>query len=265
MSKLSKQILLFSITICSIFLLSNPVVATNTQLNKQIKTVQNCSNWVELEQFLFDNYNITVDKTVTYLNFQNVREVVSGITYTIDTVPELKGIITELNTYYFPKSDLGCSYDGVIYFNPIYYNKTNPRIYQEITKGIKQKYRFKNCNCFAVGVHEAAHFIPKLLLLQDDNVPKYQIQSKWTRSEKTAEIFTDIYKQYKGNKGKKSLYILRKNVSKYSLNNYSECFSECFADYVINQDEASELSVMLYEYLQDMGVVNEGDNNEENN
>lgn len=196
-----------------------------------------------LEKWLKSNYNVNMDKSVTVLDFESIKEGVQGIDIVLKEFPQAKGSFVKLST---KKSGIMCAnYSGEINFNPVYYADRKKAVYASQSTGFHPK----GNNVVSSASHEAGHILEKALIDKNGSSPFGLIA--WSDCTYAKAVVSDACKAAKKTaegKGKRNAQ-LKGEISGYAKTNDSECLAEAVADYTLNGANAATLSKEIWKIL----------------
>lgn len=207
--------------------------------------MQECKNFDELETEL-SAYGISMTNRVKQLHFATVKEVIGGVTMTIDMFPQLKGYITKFDVWHNNNWLVSAAYDGVIYFSLNRFNKIMPIKLKKINKCMNGKWHHPvNMGFAGLGAHECGHMLIKAYINK-----RYPDKSEdfreliWRNSNASKDILKEIAK-----KNNVKIYNLQKKMCSYANTNDSECIAECICDFMTNGYRAAELSQLVVKFF----------------
>ena len=234
----------------------------NASNNGGVRSVKEANNFAELEQYMNDNYNISITDDVKKLNFNAVKTSLQGVEDMMNDYPELKDSITTIKT---SKTGVMSCGGASINFNPKYYSGADADVrLNEMAKGQSNaKWWPANASSQSLGVHETAHAL--VWQMTKSHVDKmYSHLSPDARERMTRMLWNDgtVAKQIvdtankrakKADYGKgKSVRALAESTSGYA-NHYNkagarahEIIAESFADVRTNGNSAAEYSKEVY-------------------
>lgn len=216
-----------------------------------IKTVANVKDYNELSDYLLKNYNIKLEKSVTSLDFDVVKESIEGVDLIINQFPELKTSLKYIKTS--SSGVMSCSGD-TINFNPKYYD--NPNVIRDSCLRYSDSgWWVKNASPKSLGSHETAHGIEWLLIELNETdygdglsiISRYNRREAWSKCTEAKKIVSEACKNIKKTpfgKGKINRE-LKQAISEYANTNPSETLAEAFADVTANGDNANPLSLEI--------------------
>lgn len=209
----------------------------------------------EMQQYMKQNYNIEILGSVSTLDFQSVKEGVSGIEYIIQEFPQAKSSFKTIGT---ENIGLMCSgYNGDISFNPEYYQtREGALIAHGIGEGIMPSGTHpKGNNCFGTGCHEAGHILEKALADKANGGECILSEINWRNSVFAEEVVSNACKEAKklpecGGMTNKQL---KDNISAYAgfESKYSEAetLAEAICDFALHKEMAQPLSKEIWKIL----------------
>lgn len=216
-----------------------------------IKTVANVKDYNELSDYLLKNYNIKLEKSVTSLDFDVVKESIEGVDLIINQFPELKTSLKYIKTS--SSGVMSCSGD-TINFNPKYYD--NPNVIRDACLRCSDSgWWVKNASPKSIGSHETAHGIEWLLIELNETdygdglsiISRYNRREAWSKCTEAKKIVSEACKNIKKTPyGKDKIFRdLKQAISEYANTNPSETLAEAFADVTANGDNANPLSLEI--------------------
>lgn len=220
--------------------------ASKQSANPPYKTpekVLSCADFRELSDLFYQKYNISIDSSVKVLDFDSVKEGLSGVAKVLDEFPQAQQSLNRIST---KKSGIMCAeYSGTINFNPYYYNTRATAV---SASSSSSGFHPKGNNVISTGAHEAGHILEKALI--DKSGATIGI-IQWTDCTYAKALVKDACKAAKKlpeGKGKLNSQ-LKNEISGYAKTDDSECVAEAVADYVLNGQNASILSKEIWKIL----------------
>lgn len=200
----------------------------------------NISDYNELENYFQKEYNINIDDSIKKLNFEDVKNTLSGAESAFREFPELANNITVI------KADKGgvMSCTGKeINFNPQYY--TSQGTVEKLCKQYEGDWWVRNASLDSIAYHECAHAVEQLMI-DANSAYTYPFERTiaWNKCTEAKSIVSEACKNIKKTpygKGKKNAELIS-NISRYAADNASETMAEAFADIYANGENAQELS-----------------------
>ena len=197
------------------------------------------------------NYNIKLEKSVTSLDFDVVKESIEGVDLIINQFPELKTSLKYIKTS--SSGVMSCSGD-TINFNPKYYD--NPNVIRDACLRCSDSgWWVKNASPKSIGSHETAHGIEWLLIELNETdygdglsiISRYNRREAWSKCTEAKKIVSEACKNIKKTPyGKDKIFReLKQAISEYANTNPSETLAEAFADVTANGDNANPLSLEI--------------------
>lgn len=217
--------------------------------------VSEMQTFEEMQQYMKQNYNIEILGSVSTLDFQSVKEGVSGIEHIIQEFPQAKSSFKTIGT---ENIGLMCSgYNGDISFNPGYYQTREGAL---IAHGIGEDImpsgtHPKGNNCFGTGCHEAGHILEKALADKANGGECILSETNWRNSVFAEEVVSNACKEAKklpecGGMTNKQL---KDNISAYAgfESKYSEAetLAEAICDFALHKEMAQPLSKEIWKIL----------------
>lgn len=236
--------------------LDDTIKTTETDADaKQFSLAEETRNFDDLKEYMKQTYGIEIDDSVGKLDFQSVREGVSGVEYVIEQFPQAKDSFKTIGT---KKQGLMCAgYDGDINFNPGYYQTRRSALLNHgIGDGITQSNLHpKGNNCFGSGCHEAGHILEKALIDKINGGESLLGRLQWNDMSITKAIISDACKVVKKLSECKGMTIgaLKNQISRYageaSKYSASETLAEAVCDVSLNGEDAAPLSKAIWDIL----------------
>ena len=211
-----------------------------------IKSVNDCDDFEALAGYLADKYDMVVEDSVQLLNFESVKESVSGVEHIIIEFPQARSSFKRIGTD--ESGIMSAGYDGDICFNPDYYKDRQ----SVLAAHSPTKFHPPGNNPFGSGCHEAGHILEKALIDKTlgEGTPLANIS--WRDSTFAKAIVSDACKQAKKHpegKGKRKSQLME-GISGYARKGGdSECLAEAVCDFAINGEKAAILSRIIWELL----------------
>lgn len=210
----------------------------------KFKSVADVSDFEELHQYMRENYNIDMDNSVTGLDFNAVRDSLTGVESVILEYPEVGYLLKTIET---SNSGVMSCTGSTISFNKEYYN-IGTDLADKCYTASQMGAWIKNCSPKTIGAHEAGHGV-EWLLIQSNTAYKYDFERTiaWNKCSEAKSIVNEAIKNIKKTeygKGKKKADLI-KEISQYALDSDSEAFAEAFHDVYANDKEANPLSLEI--------------------
>ena len=219
----------------------------NGIINNNPNTLIQCQKFDELEKYLSNKYNITLDQTVKSLNFEACKEALKGVESVISEFPVLGQYIEKINTS--TSGVMSCDGKSVT-FNPFYFggNDSLSKLQTICQQQTSTGHWVNNSSVSSIGVHEAGHGLEWIL---DDSNPlhifDFQKTNAWNDCTEAKAIVNQAIKNVKSTpygKGKNK-YDLQTSISGYAAKTNSETMAEAFADVFANGTNANPLSIEI--------------------
>ncbi len=214
------------------------------KIKNDILSVEDVQDFAGLSDYMQRKYGITIDKSVESLDFESIKEGTLGIEKVMNEFPQAGNSFKKIST---SKNGVMCAgYDGTINFNPSYYADRKKAVFASQSTGFHPK----GNNVISTGSHEAGHILEKALI---DKNTGGDIMGKiaWRDCTYAKAVVSDACKAAKktpAGKGKRNRELIG-DISGYAKTNSSETVAEAVADYIINGENASILSRMIWEIL----------------
>ena len=182
----------------------------------------------ELSEYISQVYNGTINEDVRKLNIRQVSQTLTEFEKILDDFPYAANVFKGINT-----AEMGMA--AVI---PTGELVLNPKWYQSLNKKL-----------IGTGYHEAGHLLELALIKKNNpNAHEDRIFSLWHEGSCAQEI---VKKAYQRISTQKELGELRKDISAYSMKDYSETLAEAVRDYYTNDYGASLLSIQIIKVLRE--------------
>lgn len=214
-------------------------------VSKIVKSAKDAKSFLELKQYCKEKFDITIDDSVEKLDFDSVKQPISGIESVIAEFPDVKDKFNSLITS--SSGVMSCRLDGHITYNPNYFKIGND-MGDIIQRQIVSKWWPNNSSLASIGCHETAHALESVLI---DLSPAYSYEwqkiEAWNKCTEAKNIVSQACKNIKKTeygKGKKNAELIH-SVSGYASKNASETMAEAFADVFANGDKANPLSLEI--------------------
>lgn len=222
-------------------------------------TIQSCSDFTQLSDYLQKNYGIQMHPSVSKLSLDVVKRPLMGYEDMVQDFPELGQSVQTVMTS--NRGVMSCAGDKIS-FNPAYFSDLQK------LEGLCQQYGggwwVANVSPESIGVHESAHAVEWILCqMNPSNVYDWQKIMAYNQCAEAKGIVSRACKNIKKTpfgKGKKNDE-LKQGISRYALDNPSETLAEAFADVYANgknahplSTEIRKLTVERYKHLKGGGV-----------
>lgn len=220
------------------------------------RTVADCEDFYELGKYMNDHYGVSVDSSVSKLDFDAVHQGVQGIEQVMNEFPQAKSTLKSISTD--KTGVMAASYDGTITFNPSYYIDASKLKKAGMIRGNTTGFHPKNNDLLTTGSHEMGHLLERTLIEKSMHSGKYTFGGiEWNKCTEAKRVISEASKNAKKlPEGKNPStgkayrnFELTAQVSEYAMKNSSECLAECVADYVANGENASILSKEVWKIL----------------
>lgn len=229
------------------------LLASNPMYNKQKKSnkhqiaieisgksdILTLGSYADLENYLTNEYGISVPMAVKQLDFIAVKESTAGVDYILKEFPQAHDMFTRL--YCEDSGVMSTDFRGGISFNPKYYGS-----YSEVVLQSGNIFTDMTTAVFSNGSHEAGHILEVALIRMNGGTA-----TDWDNCTFAQKVVSEALKNAKkhpGGKGKKASQLIDE-VSDYASESRSECLAECVSDYSINGDKAALLSKEVWKIL----------------
>lgn len=205
--------------------------------------IAGAKSFTELKNRMEKKYKITISNNLGALDFEAVRDSMSGIDRILEEFPAAKPYFTGMGTGASGGTIMNATYHGTININPT----------MHATKAsIKRTYRPtpfhpKNNNAFGSAAHETGHLLERAL------IDKYKGSiNDWTGCTYGRKIVDKAISSMQRadpawTKFTKSN--LMGTISGYAKTDGSECLAEAVSDYILNGENAAPLSQEIWKIL----------------
>lgn len=224
-------------------------VFTNTKELKFFKKENNnikddfdkINSHIMLEKHFKKVYNIDIDKSVTELDFHEIKRALRGVEKALEEYPDLAKSIKTIKTS--NNGVMSCNGEE-IHFNPRYYSQSG-KIADLCKEGNRTGFWVKNASPESIAYHECGHGMERVLI--DSNREygfDFERTMAWNKGVEAKRIVSQACKNIKKTpygRGKINAE-LKRNISRYAIENPSETMAEAFADIYANGDNANPLS-----------------------
>lgn len=216
-------------------------IASN--LSEEDEKISEIKDFNTLSKYFKKRYNIDIDKSVQALDFESVKEGLTGVEKVINEFPQAQDSIFRISTD--KHGVMSATYDGIINFNPIYYKEREKAVYASRSTGFHPK----GNDVVSTGSHEMGHILEKAIIDKSGGGAFGKIA--WADCTYAKAILKDAQKSAKktaAGKGKRNAELVSE-ISGYAKTNASECLAEAVADYILNGDNAAVLSREIWKIL----------------
>lgn len=216
-------------------------IASN--LSEEDEKISEIKDFNTLSKYFKKRHNIDIDKSVQALDFESVKEGLTGVEKVINEFPQAQDSIFRISTD--KHGVMSATYDGIINFNPIYYKEREKAVYASRSTGFHPK----GNDVVSTGSHEMGHILEKAIIDKSGGGAFGKIA--WADCTYAKAILKDAQKSAKktaAGKGKRNAELVSE-ISGYAKTNASECLAEAVADYILNGDNAAVLSREIWKIL----------------
>lgn len=207
------------------------------------KTVGDVKDFTEFKKYMKTMYDIDVTAGVKKLDFEMVKEAMSGFESVAKDFPEVTKTIQQIR---LSKSGImSCNGEHITFNSDFFTNRT--LMNRTIDRCVKNGWWPKNTNIASIGAHETAHGVEMVLLnLSGKYKTRMQIVTAWNGCYEARDIVKaacdEIMKTPAG-KGKTAYEIIKEGISEYgATGGNSETMAEAFADVASNGTNATEIA-----------------------
>lgn len=187
----------------------------------------------ELSSYMKANYGINLTKKVQALDFEAVKDAITGVEWTIHQFPEANRYLKKIDSNK-KGGVMNCTGD-VIACSPTAFSGHYYSGNHEFFK--------------STGVHEATHMVEGYLISKDSTGTKEFVEM-WNNHSVAKSIVKEAVSNLPNSMtdGKK-YWEIYETISPYASTNASECVAEAVADIYKNGDNASILSQEIFKIL----------------
>lgn len=205
--------------------------------------ISNAKSFSELKKQMEKKYKITISDSLKSLDFEAVKDGMSGIDKIFEEFPAAKQYFTGMGTAANGSAIMNASFRGTINFNPTMH---------ATAASVKHTYRPtsfhpKNNSAFGSAAHEAGHLLERAL------IGKYKgTVADWNNCTYGTKIVDKaISSMQRADPAllKMSKSQLMGTISGYAKTDGSECLAEGVSDYILNGEDAALLSKEIWEIL----------------
>jgi hypothetical protein len=220
-----------------------PGTAAATAPTTAPNSISGAKSFAELKTAMEKKYKIGISNGLRSLDFEAVRDGMSGIDRILEEFPAARPYFKAMGTQASGGAIMNATYGGTINFNPV----------MHATKAsVKQTYRPtwfhpKNNNAFGSAAHEAGHLLERALIGKYKGTP-----IDWnscTYGGRIVDKAVSSMKRADPAMAKFTKSQLRGTISGYAQTDDSECLAEAVCDYVLNGEDAALLSKEIWEIL----------------
>ena len=223
--------------------------------------VKDVKSFGEFKQYMKSKYDIDVTNGISKLDFDLVKDAMSGFEDVIKDFPEVSKGIKRMR---LSKTGVMSCNGEQITFNSEYFTDPN-KMKDEIAKSVKSHWWQEGTTVASIGAHETAHGIEAVLIEQSG---KYTTQRSkifaWNGCYEARDIVAEACNELlrlPENQGKTAFELIKEGVSKYGAKGgNSETMAEAFSDVNARGEGATPLAKKIYEitlkkYRKYMGVT----------
>ena len=206
--------------------------------------IADVKDFTALDKYLKERYDISVDKSVKSLDFENVRSALTGVESVFAEFPDVADTVKLITT---DKSGVMACGGKKITFNPKYFTE-HEKILEACKNSSASRWWIENASPASIGAHETAHAI-EWMMLQLNSAYEYQWLriDAWNKCTEAKKIVSQACKNIKKTaygKGKKNAELIS-SISRYAQDTASETMAEAFADVYANGEKANPLSAEI--------------------
>lgn len=228
---------------------------------KSEPSAMDAQNVTELIDYMQQKYDFAMrERDLNKGDFEAVKEQVSAFEEILQEFPEAKSAFLRLsfdNPITMRDKD---SYaetnmeNGLIKLNVAYFS-SKPLVEEFYNNDTLHKYHPQGTSSKHIMSHEAGHILERAMAMKYLPGPKnFAARADAFDSRRFADEIIRLAVNNIGKSLKMSKTDLRRQVSKYAMENMSETLAECVADYMANKSKARPLSKEVYKILkQELG------------
>lgn len=187
----------------------------------------------ELSHYMKDEYGVVLTNKVRTLDFECVRDSISGVEWTMKNFPETKGYLKKIDSN--KKGGVMNCTGNVISCSPTAFSG-------HYYSGNHEFFR-------STGVHESVHMVEGYLI--DRTVSsKEAFVEMWDNHSIARQIVKEAFDNLPTTVTKdKTLLEMCETISSYASTNSSECIAEAVSDVYKHGDDASNFSLEIFKIL----------------
>lgn len=212
----------------------------NLNLSENNNALSSADDFNKLSDYVNKKYGFTLDDKIKELNFQNVKDVLSGVEEVIRDFPDI-----EINKIEISKRGVANFSNNTLRLNPDYFKKTEEEIKEICNTQSKAGFWVSNSNVKSIGAHETGHSVEEMLInLNQIYKTEDERTIAWNECSEAKKIVSEAVKNIKKTeygKGKLKAGLIN-SISRYANTNASETMAEAFADITANGNDANDLS-----------------------
>lgn len=220
-------------------------------------TIDNVTNYEELNTYLTETYDIKVDKRFKDMNIDSVKGAFKGIELGFEQFPEVKKLLKSINII-DGDSIMGYMPTGELFFNGKLFKEDPDYFAKEVIES--DGFWIKNASQKSMGIHEFGHMLEHLIVVKNETtdwmgmrIDPSTAMVQMVESEKIVGRAHDQYQneQYEINPDYeyKSAFDMLAEISGYAKYNVQEGMAEAFTDFTVNGDKAHPLSKKIVELI----------------
>lgn len=197
-------------------------------------------------------YGIHIDSEVWDLDYESVVEGLQGIEYVIKEFPRAQSAFKKIGI--MQGSDImDAGYYGDINYNRDIYKTRYSVLYNHglTPDNPANGLHPKGDNAFGSGAHEAGHLLEKAIIDLANGGESSFGERLYSNSFYAESIVNEAVNEVKKNTKYKIVRAssLKRQISRYALENDSECLAEAIADVSLNREAAAPLSKAIWDIL----------------
>jgi SPP1 gp7 family putative phage head morphogenesis protein len=190
-----------------------------------------------------DTYGLDVPDEFRKLDINAIQTSFSGLEKLMAEFPATNGMLSGIEP--LDIGIMGYDYDGTLYFNAKYY-QTMKTVEDAISYG-----HHKGIRVESLGMHEGGHMLELELIRRQAQGGGYLARFMWEKNVVSTRIINEAYlAAVKTQAGiGQTMSEMIHGVSEYAAQDMSECMAECVSDYMTNGQNASPLSLSVWDIL----------------
>ncbi len=207
----------------------------------------------KLEKEVKSNYNISKAK-LNGIDRQALINILNNMKKVYNDFPQIKGKIKQIESIEHPNGGMNIEPDledgkYTMQINrKFFYSETT--IQKQYEKDVEAGFHPKGTTYKDMGNHELGHMVTAEIIKSRYKDGK-AIIFDWNNEITTKEVIKKSFNNL-GISDKLTQDILRNNISKYAVSNYSETIGEAFADYYTNKEKAKTISKEIIKVMKGM-------------
>lgn len=206
-----------------------------------------------LEKEVKSNYNISKAK-LKGIDRQVLINILDNMEQVYNDFPKMKGKIKQIDSIEHPNGGMNIEPDlkdnkYIMQINRKFFNNETT-IQRQYEKDVNIGFHPKGTAYKDMGNHELGHAVMAEIIkskYKDNKAIAFDWNNEITAKEIIKKSFNNL-----GISDKLTQDILRNNISKYAISNYSETIGEAFADYYANKEKSKTISKEIIKVMKGM-------------